>query len=75
MDYLESDFEVEEVREAVLALRGDKAPGPNGLPIACCHQFWDTLKEDILAFLTDFHLRGKLPNSIGASFITLIPKK
>ena len=28
-----------------------------------------------MAFLTDFHLRGKLPNNIGTSFITPIPKK
>ena len=73
--YLESEFEEAEVREAVFALGGDKALGPDGFPIAFFHRFRHTLKEDIMAFLTEFHLRGKLPNNIGASFITLIPKK
>eukprot|EP00268_Persea_americana_P054189 TRINITY_DN6183_c1_g2_i1.p1 TRINITY_DN6183_c1_g2~~TRINITY_DN6183_c1_g2_i1.p1 ORF type:complete len:132 (+),score=31.65 TRINITY_DN6183_c1_g2_i1:336-731(+) len=72
--YLESDFEENEVREAVFALRGDQAPGPDGFWIALFQWFWDTIKEDIMAFLKDFHSRGKLPNSIRASFITLIPK-
>ena len=37
--YLESEFEEAEVREAVFALRGDKALGPDGFPIAFFHLF------------------------------------
>ena len=33
------------------------------------------LKKDILAFMEEFHQRGKLSKGLGASFIALIPKK
>ena len=32
--WLEREFEEEEVRKVVLAMEGDKAPGPNGFSIA-----------------------------------------
>ena len=33
------------------------------------------LKKDVLAFVDEFHRRGKLSKGMGASFIVLIPKK
>ena len=33
------------------------------------------LKKDILAFMDEFHQRGKHYKGMGASFIALIPKK
>lgn len=42
--------------------------------MAFFQQFWDLLKEDIMDFM-EFHSRGKLSKSIGASFIALTPKK
>lgn len=33
------------------------------------------LKEDILAFMEEFHQRGKISKGMGASFIALVPKK
>lgn len=72
--WLEIEFEEREVWDAVFNLRGDKAPGPNGFPMAFFQQFWDLLKEDAMAFMREFHSRGKLFKSIRAS-ITLIPNK
>lgn len=37
--------------------------------------FWNDVQEDILAFMNEFFLRGKLSKSLGASFIALVPKK
>ena len=39
------------------------------------HKFWDLLTVDIMAFMKEFHSRGRLSKSIDASFIALIPKK
>lgn len=68
-------FEEDEVKEAVFAMGGDKAPGPNGFPIAFFQMFWEDIKEDVMNYLKEFHARGILSNTIGASFITLIAKR
>lgn len=73
--WLERKFEEEEVRQAIFSLAGDKAPGPNGFPMAFFQSFWVMLKDDILEFLEDFHEKGKLPKGMGASFIAFVPKK
>lgn len=63
------------MKTAVFDLRGDRALGSVGFPMACFQQFWEVTKGDILAFVKDFHLRCRLSKHIGASFTTLIPKK
>lgn len=75
MQWLEMKFEEEEICEAINAMAGDKAPGPDGYPMAFIHRFWSMLKNDILEFMGEFHAKGKLSKGIGASFITLIPKE
>lgn len=37
--WLEKDFEEEEVKKAICDLGKDKAPGPDGFPIAICDHF------------------------------------
>ena len=75
VNWLERKFEEEEVCQAVFDLVGNKAPGPDGFPMAFYQQFWGMLKKDILAVMDEFHQRGKLSKGMGASFIVLIPKK
>lgn len=58
-----------------MQLGEDKPPGPNGFLIIFFKFFWSLLKEDILAFATDFFDKGIISKDLGASFITLIPKK
>ena len=74
-NWLENEFQEEEVKATVFNLASDKAPGPDGFPLSFFHRFWDLLRVDIMAFMKEFHSRGKLSKSIGASFIALIPKK
>lgn len=38
-------------------------------------EFWDDLKVDFLAFISDFHANGRLVRVSNCSFIVLIPKK
>ena len=54
---------------------GDKAPGQDNFPIAFFQTFWEVIKEDVMIFMKEFLVRGKLSKHIGASFITLIAKK
>lgn len=37
--------------------------------------FWEDIKEDLCTFMQEFQPRGKLSRHLGASLITLIPKK
>eukprot|EP00268_Persea_americana_P006200 TRINITY_DN12216_c0_g1_i5.p1 TRINITY_DN12216_c0_g1~~TRINITY_DN12216_c0_g1_i5.p1 ORF type:complete len:120 (+),score=13.69 TRINITY_DN12216_c0_g1_i5:476-835(+) len=60
---------------AVFNLASDKAPGQDGFPLSFLHRFWDLLRVDIMAFMKEFHSKGRLSKSISASFIALISKK
>ena len=41
---MERDFEEEEVRKVVLAVDGDKAPGPDGFSMAFFQWCWEVLR-------------------------------
>ena len=56
-------------------LNGDKAPGPNGFPIALWHFSWDFLKEEVMGFFKDFFEQNKFVRSLNSTFLVLIPKK
>ena len=43
--------------------------------MAFFQRFWEDIKEDLFAFMKEFHFRGKPPRHLGASFIMLISKK
>jgi hypothetical protein len=46
--WLERAFEEEEVRKVVLAMNGDKAPGPDGFSMVFFQTCWDVLSCDIM---------------------------
>ena len=72
---LEVPFTVEEVYAVLSDLNGDKAPGPNGFPIAFWHFSWDFLKEEVMGFFKDFFEHNKFVRSLNSTFLVLIPKK
>lgn len=41
-------------------------------PMAFYQYFWNDAQEDVLTFMNEFFLRGKLSKSLGASFIALV---
>ena len=51
---LEEMFTVKEVLAAVSGLNDDKAPGPDGFPIAFWSFSWDFVKEEVMGFFKDF---------------------
>lgn len=71
---LELPFEEREVLEVVKSMNREKAPGPDGFPLAFFQDCWDVIKLDIMGVFTDFHAYNKFVKSLDASFIALIPK-
>ena len=67
-------FTVDEVKQAVWDCDSYKSSGPDGINFGFIKQFWTTLKEDFMRFITEFHRNGRLTKGINATFIALIPK-
>uniref|UniRef100_A0A2N9FVR5 Reverse transcriptase domain-containing protein n=1 Tax=Fagus sylvatica TaxID=28930 RepID=A0A2N9FVR5_FAGSY len=72
---LERPFEEDEVTGVVHGFVGDKAPGPDGFPMAFFQFCWDTVRMDIMKVLNYFHGMGSFERSLNATFLALIPKK
>ena len=72
---LESPFSEAEIFEALNDLNGEKAPGPNGFPMAFWQFAWDVVKKDVLRFFKEFYDSGRFVKSMSATFLVLIPKK
>ena len=71
---LESDFSEEEILGALEECNEDRAPGPDGFNFGFIKKRWRVIKQDIMDFLNDFCMSGKLAKGLNASFIALIPK-
>ncbi|CAL0323583.1 unnamed protein product [Lupinus luteus] len=72
--FMNADFGEEEIRSAVWNCAGDKSPGPDGFNYKFFQACWEIVKQDIILFIQEFHLNGKLPRGLNSSFIALIPK-
>ena len=72
---MEEAFSEEEVWAAISELNGDKAPGPDGFPLAFWSFSWDFVKVEVMGFFKEFHEQGKFVRSINATFLVLIPKR
>ena len=72
---LEEVFSEEEIWTAISGLNGDKAPGPDGFPMAFWSFSWDFVEDEVLGFFKEFYEQGKFVRSINATFLVLIPKK
>jgi hypothetical protein len=54
-NFLTSPYTEEEVRNVVLKMEHNKAPGPGGFPAEFYQSFWDVIKSDLLALFGDLH--------------------
>ena len=72
---LEEVFSEEEIWTAISGLNGDKAPGPDGFPMAFWSFSWDFVEDEVLGFFKEFYEQGKFVRRINATFLVLIPKK
>ncbi|XP_058757184.1 uncharacterized protein LOC131630422 [Vicia villosa] len=71
---LEARFSLEEVKEIVWLGDYEKISGLNGFPLGFLKKCWSFLSLEVMAFVQDFHSRGKLPKAVTTSFLALIPK-
>ena len=71
---LEEMFTEEEVLAAISGLNDDKAPGPDGFPIAFWSFSWDFVKEEVMGFFKDFLQNEQFVKSLNATFLVLVPK-
>ncbi|RHN49937.1 putative RNA-directed DNA polymerase [Medicago truncatula] len=67
-------FSVEEVKATVWDCDNYKCPGPDGISFGFIKDFLEILKEDVMSFLVEFHMNGRLAKGINSTFIALIPK-
>ena len=67
-------FEEDEIKEGIWSCDGDKSPGPDGFNLRFFKENWDLVKPDLLAFFSEFFVKGHIPKAFSASFLTLIPK-
>ncbi|GKV01451.1 hypothetical protein SLEP1_g14002 [Rubroshorea leprosula] len=74
-EWLERPFPIEEIEEGLRSFDGSKAPGPDGYNFNFIKFAWNTLKDDFVNFLREFHQYGRLVKGLNSSFLTLIPKK
>jgi hypothetical protein len=56
---LNADFNEKEVRDAIMQMEKNKAPGPDGFPAEFYQRFWETIKSDGMAMFLAFQ-RGEL---------------
>ena len=59
----------------VFGLNGDKAPGPDGFPLAFWSFSWDFVKEEVLGFFKEFFEHSRFVKSLNATFLVLVPKR
>lgn len=72
---LQKPFTEEEVKKAVMDSYSDGAPGPDGISFMFYQNFWDLIKEDLMALFDDFYL-GKLDiYRLNFAILSLIPKE
>ena len=71
---LEEMFTEEEILGAVSELNDDKAPGPDGFPLAFWSFSWDFVKEEVMGFFKEFYQNDQFVKSLNATFLVLVPK-
>ncbi|MCH87326.1 hypothetical protein A2U01_0008194, partial [Trifolium medium] len=72
--YLNQDFTATEVSHATHQLKGNAAPGSDGLNANFFQVYWDILGDDLSKIVLNILNDGGNPESLNHTFICLIPK-
>ncbi|KAF3786432.1 retrotransposable element ORF2 protein [Nymphaea thermarum] len=64
-----------EVKEAVMSLDKDSAPGLDGFSNSFCQIMWEEIGHNIWRVVDNFFKTGKLVRSLNKTYLMLIPKK
>jgi hypothetical protein len=72
---LEAPFSQEEIKETILLMPRDKAPGPDGFTCTFYRASSDIIKDDLITTFNQLHnLNGQGFKLLNAGNIVLIPK-
>lgn len=71
---LEVSFTEEEILVCLKEYNGDKAPGPDSFHVRFYQNFWEVIKEEVMAVFRDFHRLRSFAQSINSTFLVIIPK-
>ena len=74
-DTLERPFMEEEIHSALMDMRGDKAPDPDGFTVAFWQFCWEFVKEEVLEMFKEFQEQNAFLKSLNNTFLVLIPKR
>ena len=72
---LEETFSKNEIWTAIYGLNSDKAPSPDGFPLAFWSFSWDFVKNEVIGFFKEFHDNSRFVKNLNTTFLVLIPKK
>lgn len=73
--WLQRDFEEQEILEGIKACAIEKALGPGGYTMGFFLHCWKIIKEDLMNTFQNFHSQEYFEKSFNATYIALIPKK
>uniref|UniRef100_A0A803P9S3 Reverse transcriptase domain-containing protein n=1 Tax=Cannabis sativa TaxID=3483 RepID=A0A803P9S3_CANSA len=73
-DLLLKEFSKDEVKKAIFAILGIKAPGPDGYTSCFFQDNWDLIGEDISEAVLSLLHTGQILKEINTTVLTLIPK-
>ncbi|GKV52014.1 hypothetical protein SLEP1_g58623 [Rubroshorea leprosula] len=72
---LVAPFTEEQVKQTIWECDSNKAPGPDGFHFGFLKAMWSEIKKEILNFVTEFQVNGRMVRGLNAAFIVMIPKK
>jgi hypothetical protein len=72
---LDNAYTAEEVFETIRHMKGLAAPGPDGLPAAFYHNYWDVIGTEVTFVVLQVLNEGADPRQYNNTNICLIPKK
>jgi hypothetical protein len=72
---LELPFTMDEARAALLRMRSDASPGPDGFSPGFFKHFWPVIKEDLAELFDAFHAEGARLQPLNQAYMVLLPKR
>jgi hypothetical protein len=63
-----------ELKSTLSLLKKEKSPGPDGWTTEFFSLYFDLVGSDLLQMIEDSRIKGKINNSLNATFLVLIPK-
>ena len=64
----------EEVRQALLMMHPEKAPGPDGMTALFFQHSWHIIKKDVVELVSNFLVKGELDSRLNITNICMISK-